>query len=48
MNEKYIIDLIDRKIYKQLMVNYRKVNIVKADLGNDAGMLGVAYEVSKL
>ncbi len=38
MNEKYIIDLIDRKIYKQLMVNYRKVNIVKADLGNLTGL----------
>lgn len=48
MNENYIIDLIDRKIYKQLMSNYRKVNIVKAELGNDAGLLGVAYEVSKL
>lgn len=48
MNEEYIIELIDRKIYKQLMGNYKKINIVKADLGNDAGMLGVAYEVSKL
>lgn len=48
MNEEYIIELIDRKIYKQLMDNYRKINIVKADLGNDAGLLGVAYEVSKL
>ena len=48
MSEKYIIELIDRKIYKQLMTNYRNVNIVNTDLGNDAGLLGVAYEVSKL
>ena len=48
MNEKYIIELIDRKIYKQLMENYRNVNIVNTELGNDAGLLGVAYEVSKL
>ena len=48
MNEKYIIELIDRKIYKQLMKNYRNVNIVNTELGNKAGLLGVAYEVSKL
>ena len=48
MSEEYIIELIDRKIYKQLMTNYRNVNIVNTDLGNDAGLLGVAYEVSKL
>ena len=48
MNEKYIIELIDRKIYKQLMENYRNVNIVNTELGNDAGLLGVAYKVSKL
>ncbi len=48
MNEDYIIELIDRKIYKQLMSSYKKVNIVKAELGNNAGMLGVSYEVSKL
>lgn len=48
LNEDYIIDLIDRKIYKQLMDNFRKVNIVKTKLGNDAGLMGVAYEASKL
>lgn len=48
MNEEYIIELIDRKIYKQLMDNYRKVNIVKAELGNNAGLLGAAYAASKL
>lgn len=48
MNEEYIIELIDRKIYKQLMNNFRKVNIVNTELGNDAGLLGVAYQASKL
>ncbi len=48
MNEEYIIELIDRKIYKQLMENYRNVNIVNTELGNDAALLGAAYAVSKL
>lgn len=48
MREEYIIELIDRKIYKELMNNYRKVKIVNSDLGNDAGMLGAAFEASKL
>lgn len=48
MNEEYIIELIDRKIYKELMDNFRKVKIVNTELGNNSGMLGVAYEASKL
>ncbi len=48
MNESYIIDLIDRKIYNKLMDNYKNVNIVQSKLGNDAGMLGVAYLSSKI
>lgn len=48
MNEKYIIDLIDRKIYNRLMDNFRSVNIVKSQLGNKAGMLGAAYMAAKL
>lgn len=48
MNEDYVIDLIDRKIYKQLMENFANVNIVRSKLGNTAGMMGVAYEASKL
>lgn len=48
MNEDYVIDLIDRKIYKQLMENFTNVNIVRSKLGNTSGMLGVAYEASKL
>lgn len=48
MNEDYIIDLIDRKIYNRLMDNFRGVKIVRSKLGNTAGMLGVAHEAAKL
>lgn len=48
MNENYIIDLIDRKIYKQLMESFRNVNIVSSKTGNDAGLLGAAYMASKM
>lgn len=48
MNENYIIDLIDRKIYRQLMESFRKVNIVRSKSGNDAGLLGAAYMASKI
>lgn len=48
MNEDYIIELIDRKIYTRLMDNFKNVKIVRSKLGNDAGMIGAAYEASKL
>ena len=48
MNENYIIDLIDRKIYKQLMESFRNVNIVSSKTGNDAGLLGAAYMASQM
>lgn len=48
LNEDYIIDLIDRKIYKQLMENYTNVNIVRSRLGNTAALLGAAHEASQL
>ena len=48
MNEDYIIELIDRKIYNLLMPNYRDVKIVRSKLGNDAALLGVAYQVATL
>lgn len=48
MNEDYIIDLIDRKIYNKLMENYRNVNIVRSKLGNTAALLGVAYQASQI
>lgn len=48
MNEDYIIDLIDRKIYKRLMPSYKKVNIVRSHLGADAPMLGAAFAAHSL
>lgn len=48
MNEDYVIDLIDRKIYNLLMENFRDVNIVRSRLGSDAALLGVAAEAAKL
>lgn len=48
MNEDYIIELIDRKIYNKLMDNYRNVKIVRAKLGNNSAMLGAAYCASKI
>lgn len=48
MNEDYIIDLIDRKIYNKLMDNFRSVNIVRSRLGNDAALLGVAYQAANI
>ncbi|MBQ7739623.1 MAG: ROK family protein [Eubacterium sp.] len=48
MREDYIIDLIDRKIYNKLMTNYRNVKIVRSKLGDDAALLGVAYQASNI
>lgn len=48
MNEDYIIELIDRKIYNRLMDSFKNVRIVRSKLGNDAGMIGAAYMASKL
>lgn len=48
MNEEYVIDLIDRKIYNLLMENFREVNIVRSRLGNDAALLGVASQAFEL
>ena len=48
MNEDYVIDLIDRKIYNLLMDNFKDVNIVRSRLGSDAALLGVASKAAKL
>ena len=47
LNEDYIIDLIDRKIYNKLMEPFKNVNIVRSRLGNQAALLGVAYKASQ-
>lgn len=48
MNEDYVIDLIDRKIYNLLMDNFKNVNIVRSKIRSDAALLGVAYEAAQL
>ena len=48
MNEDYVIDLIDRKIYNLLMDNFKNVNIVRSKLKSDSALLGVSYEASQL
>lgn len=48
MNEDYIIDLIDRKIYNRLMDNFRSVNIVRSVLGDNAALLGAAYRAANI
>ena len=48
MNEDYVIDLIDRKMYNLLMDNLKDVNIVRSRLGRDAALLGVASKAAKL
>lgn len=48
MNEDYIIELIDRKIYSRLMKSFKNVRIERTQKGNDSALLGVAYEASKL
>jgi predicted NBD/HSP70 family sugar kinase len=48
MNEEYVRNEVDRKLHEILMPNFRKVKLLKAQLGNKAGMLGAAYNVSVL
>lgn len=48
MNEDYIIELIDRKIYSRLMKSFKNVRIERSQKGNDSALLGVAYKASKL
>ncbi|MCM1286529.1 MAG: ROK family protein [Acetobacter sp.] len=48
MNEPYIINAIDRKIYNQLMENFRSVKIVQSGLGSNSALLGVASEAINL
>lgn len=48
LNEDYIIELIDRKIYNKLMDPFKNVNIVRSRLGNQSALLGVAYKAAQL
>lgn len=46
MNEYYIRTQVDEKLHERLMPNFRQVKLLKAELGNKAGMLGAAYMAS--
>lgn len=46
MNEPYITEEINKRLQKDLMQSFRNVKIVKAKMGNDANLLGAAYNAS--
>lgn len=48
MNEKYITDEINKRLQTQLMQSFRCVEVKKATMGNDANLLGAAYNASTL
>ena len=48
MNEAYITDEVNKRLQSVLMNSFRKVRVVKAQMGNDANKLGAAYLASKL
>lgn len=48
MNEEYITDEVNKRLQNELMNSFRKVNVVKAQMGNDANKLGAAYLASKI
>ena len=48
MNEEYITQEINARLQSRLMRSFRKVKVVKAQMGNDANKLGAAYLASKL
>lgn len=48
MNEAYITDEINKRLQKELMASFRKVKVVKAQMGNDANKLGAAYLATRV
>lgn len=48
MNEQYITDEINKRLQNELMASFRKVKVVKAQMGNDANKLGAAYLASQI
>lgn len=48
MNEQYIIEAINQRIYPRLMDSFRNVKITNAKLGNNAGILGASYMASNI
>ena len=48
MEQEYIIKYIKDNIYKFIMPNYRKVKFEGAQIGNNAGILGISYLAMKI
>lgn len=48
MEQEYVVAGVREKLKGQIMPSFRKVEIVSAQLGNTAGMLGAAREAQKL
>lgn len=48
MNEAYITDEVNKRLQKELMASFRKVRVVKAQMGNDANKLGAAYLATRV
>lgn len=48
MNEDYIINSINEKMQGRLMQSFRNVKITNSNLGNTAGMLGVACKAKNM
>lgn len=47
LEQDYIIDEINNRLYDKIMVSYGQVEIKKASLGNNAGILGAMHLVLK-
>ena len=43
MNEPYILEQLHQRLYPRIMSSYRGVRLVKAQNGNQAGLLGAAW-----
>ena len=48
MNEDYILQKINQKVYGKMMESYRNVVFKKAVLGNNAGLLGASFFVLQI
>lgn len=48
MNEDYIIDYLKKELYDRLIPCYQEVQIIPAQLGNRAGLMGARYLTEKL
>lgn len=48
MAQPYILEQVQQKTLKQIMPSFRQVKIRRAEMGNQAGLLGAAYLASRL